>query len=189
MEEEKIIKKVKLIYTAELLIFVAVAAVLSVLFFIEVLPASLAKARIFSVVTTVGFGYLVFDLIWSIMSPKHRKSAPIIDKCLTLPLALFFIGFDIYIYINNWGDTINFVLFRYVLGGIFAYVAAIYTFQAIYHYKYPLPSLIESSLKAAEEAKAIEAEEAILREKEEAAKQEEVVEEVVEEVIEDNKKE
>lgn len=187
-EQNKSLKKVKIIYTIELLIFVAVAITFSILFYLEIFPATVKKARIFSILTTCGAGYLIFDAIWAIISPKHRKNAPLIDKITILPLSFFLIGFDIYIYVNQYGETINLQFLRFVLGSVFVYIACMYTFQAIYHWYHPLQSLIEASEKAEEEAKALEAEEAI-----EAAKQEkedsettEVIEEIVE--IEDDNK-
>ncbi|MDY6429773.1 MAG: hypothetical protein SPL02_01180 [Bacilli bacterium] len=184
-EEEKIVKKVKIVYTIELLIFVSVALVLCSLFFFEVLPITETKVKIFSILTCVGGAYMIFDFFWALYSPKHRKTAPIIDKCLLLPFGISIIGFDIFVFIL--GFNINFFVFKCVLSAALLYVGIIYIFQAIYHWFHPLPTLVEAALADLAERKRVEAEEEILKQKELNEETEEV--EVIEEVVEEEEEE
>lgn len=136
---DKQIKKIKLIYSGELLLFSVVFIVLGILELLAVIKLSERFQLIFKIVTLVGATWLVTDFIWVLLSPKRKKKNSIMDKAMLLPLALYLYVFDIlgFILKPNYG--------YYQIGVpiAFFYLACAYVFQGIFHYYHPVPSVIE----------------------------------------------
>lgn len=157
MEEKKKmdgLKKVKLIYSGELLLFAVVFAVIGILILVGVISIKDWKRIAFSYVTLVGGAWLIADFIWTLASSKRRARKPLIDKILVLPAALTVISFDIYAFVKGMVHSdVTSPLFAYFIGGDLCYLALVYFFEAFYHYKHPLPELVEAALAEEEEKK------------------------------------
>lgn len=140
MEKKKIdeLTKAKLIYSGELLIFAIVFGILGSLILAEVINIRDWKKVAFVWVTLFGGFILYADFIWLLCSPKRRKKNSLIDKTLPLPSATFLIVYDLYSIINN-DDS----LIRYVMGGVFLYLTAVYLFGGIYHWFHTHPYLLD----------------------------------------------
>jgi hypothetical protein len=140
-------EKAKLIYTIELAFFAVAFIVLGILFLVDVIPLTERRETIFLYLTLVGGCLLLADFCWAAFSSKHRKKVSLFDKTLILPVSLFLICFDIYALatqlIANGGASI----FKYVIGIDFLYLALSYVAEAIYHYFYPVPGLLEEEKK------------------------------------------
>ena len=143
---DKQIKKVKLIYSGELLLFSVVFLTLGILELLAVIKLSDNFQLIFKIITLVGATFIVADFIWLMLSPKRKKKNSIMDKAMLLPIAIYLYVFDIYGFIVSPG----YGYYQIGVPIVFIYLACVYTFQAIYHYYKPVPSVIEMI----EEAKA-----------------------------------
>lgn len=139
--------KARLIYTIELAVFSVVFIVLGILFLVDVIGMSDRRRTIFTYITLVGGCLMIADFLWACFSTKHRKKISLFDKALTLPVALFLITFDSYALAVNLLDN---VLFKYVIGYDFIYLAVVYIAEAIYHWRKPVPGLMEDEKEAQE---------------------------------------
>ena len=138
--------KAKLIYTLELAIFAVLFATLGILFLTGVLKTSAWKKWLVLTVGTLGAIWAYVDFFWVLRSPKRRAKNSLLDKALVLPNALFAFGINIYFWVklapfNGESDA----LFAYCLGASLCYFALIYAIEAIYHWKHPVPGLLEES--------------------------------------------
>lgn len=140
-------KKVKLIYSGELLLISVVFLVIGILKLTNVLGTNPTRLFIYNIITTVGFVYIVGDFIWTMISKKKRQKSCLIDKFLVLPVGLYLIVFDIICFVE--GENINTDFVKYSVGIVLLYLAVVYIFQGIYHYHKLTPQLLE----AIEEAK------------------------------------
>ncbi len=146
------LKKVKLIYSGELLLFAVVFVVIGILILVGVISIKDWKRIAFSYVTLVGGAWLIADFIWTLASPKRRARKPLIDKILVLPAALTVISFDIYAFVKGMVHSdVTSPLFAYFIGGDLCYLALVYFFEAFYHYKHPLPELVEAAMEEEKE--------------------------------------
>lgn len=137
--------KAKLVYTIELGAFACLFAVLGVLFLTGVLRASAWKKWLVLTVGTVGAVWCYVDFFWCLKSPKRRAKNSLLDKGLLLPNALFAFAINIYFWaklapFNEESDA----MFAYCLGASLCYFAFIYIVEAIYHWKHPVPGLLET---------------------------------------------
>lgn len=141
MEKKKIdeLTKAKLIYSGELLIFAIVFGTLGSLVLSGIINIGDWKKAAFVWVTLFGGILVCADFIWLLCSPKRQKKNSWIDKILPLPSAAFLIGYDLYSIINNDDSFI-----RYVMGGVFLYLTAVYLFEGIYHWFHTHPYLLEN---------------------------------------------
>ncbi|MBQ9457017.1 MAG: hypothetical protein IJU64_00700 [Bacilli bacterium] len=164
LTKESLMKKVKLVYSAELAIFAVLFAVLGSLFLANVISVADWKRYAFSYVTLIGGTWLIIDFIWMLASPKRRAKNSFFDKIGVLPAALTVIGFDIYAFANGLvhipegAETSP--LFRYFLGANMLYLALFYIASILYHWYRPLPSLGTAVDEALREEEAAQAEEA-----------------------------
>ena len=142
--------KIKLIYSGELAIFAVVFLVLGILKLLGIMAYDEGRRVLFNYITTAGGLWLVADLIWACASPKRRKRICLLDKFLNVPLGVFLLYFNITCFTQEVKDSYCVVMMSFA----FFYVAINYSFQAIYHFYNPLPSLMEEIKNAeAEEAK------------------------------------
>lgn len=140
--------KAKLIYSIELAAFAVVFLIVGILKITNVIPNKTGLlTTIFSIVTLGGGIWIIIDFIWALASKKRRKRICLIDKILVLPVALYMIGIDIY-YLFIPGANIQ--LRSILIAIVFFYIAAIYVFQAIYHFYKPLPAILEEVNKVNE---------------------------------------
>ena len=140
--------KVKRLLTIEYAIFVAVFAVLGVLFLTEVINVAEWKRYVFTYVTLAGATWIIVDFIWTFASPKRRAKNSLLDKCLILPVGLVLLVYDIYAITQGCAETLP---YRFFIGGNFCYIAAVYAFEAVYHWFHPIPAVIEAALEEEEE--------------------------------------
>jgi hypothetical protein len=148
-EKKKLSENAKavLIYTIELSVFAVAFIVLGILFLVGVISLTEKRQWIFLYLTLVGGGLLLADFCWAAFSPKHRKKISLFDKTLILPVSLFLICFDIYALCSKLVTTGDGTIFKYVIGIDFLYLALVYVAEAIYHYFYPVPGLLEDEKK------------------------------------------
>ena len=151
-EKMSVEKKTKLIYSGELIIIAVIFAVVATLQIIGVLGKNEVMQKVFNWITIFGGAWLIVDFFWTLLSKKRRAKNCLLDKILVLPLAIFFITFDVMCFAQ-----LSFVNTRFrqiMLGSAFYYVFVVYLFEGIYHYYKPIPMIIqaiEESEKAKEE--------------------------------------
>ena len=153
--------KAKLFYSGELAIFAVVFLVLAILEFTEIIKIN---GTGFNWVTIFGGFLIIGDFVWAMVSKKRQKKIALIDKILVLPLAVYLISFDLYCFIGQPEVTI----YRYCIPPVMLYLCLVYTFEAIYHFKYPVPGLleIEEKVNQAEQQEVVDTQEAeIIEEK------------------------
>ena len=149
--------KVKLIYSIELAIFVAIFLVLGLLITLGVIAIAEWKRYAFTYVTLAGGLWIVIDFFWTLFSPKRRAKNPLIDKIFILPVGFALLGFDIYAIINGCAETLP---YRYVIGIDLLYLSSVFLFQLIYHWFVPHP-LIFDALKEEKEKQAAKIEQPV----------------------------
>ena len=133
--------KIKLIYSGELIVIAIVALVISILQLTKVLMVKELFRNIFNWVTIFGAPLLIITSIISLVSPKRRKKTSIFDKVTLFPLAIYIIVIDIICFINY--GTMEQSFYQTYIPIALLSIAIIYTAQGIYHWFYPLPSLLE----------------------------------------------
>jgi len=142
MKKEKMSdeKKLKLVYSGELMVFAVVFGVLGILFLCGVISPADWKRYLFTYVTLVGGTWLIVDIIWALASKKRRAKVCLLDKFLVTPVAPVLISFSIYCIINGCNETLP---YRYFIGGDLTYLSLVYIFMAIYHYFKPTAQMLE----------------------------------------------
>ena len=157
MEKKKLppLLKVKLMLTVEMGIFVLLFATLGVLFLAEIIRVQDWKRYAFTYVTLAGGVIILGDFIWCLASPKRRAKNSMLDKILVLPVGLALIGFDIYAITQNCSADLP---YRYVIGANLCVIAAIYAFQAIFHWYRPTPAAMDAVREIEAEQEAAKAE-------------------------------
>ena len=149
-------EKTKLAFSIEYIVIALIALVIGVLKLIGVIPTKPVRLLVYNIISMAGAVYMIADMIWYACSEKKRKRTAIIDKVLASPAFLYLMGFDIYCFIY-YGRADD-MLVRYSIGIVLIYVAVIYIFLGIYHYKHPSPQIVQA-IKDIEEAKRLEQEE------------------------------
>ena len=157
--------KAKLIYSGEILIFAVLFLVLATLRFLNVIQYNGTRVRIFNWVTIFGGTWIVVDLIWALFDKKRQKRIALIDKIIHAPAGVYLIVFDLYCLITKPTDP---ELYRFGIAGVLAYLGLCYVFEALYHFKYPVPGIID-----AVEQEKIQSEQALEEEKNEESSKEE----------------
>ncbi len=178
-EKMSLEKKVKLIYSGELIFFSILFFVIATLEILHVIGRNTVMLTIFNWVTIFGGAWMIADFIWLLCSKKRQKKNSILDKALLIPAGIYLITFDIICFTKASFVTLDFR--RLMMGIVFYYIGAVYLFQGIFHWFFPVPGLMEDVRKeqeAAEKAK-LEAE----------AQKEEPIENSAEETKEENKPE
>lgn len=141
------LKKAKLMYSGELLIFAVIAIVLGILFICHVINVADWKKWAFTCVTLLGGCWCIADFIWTLVSPKKRAKNSLLDKILLLPNGCALLGLDIFALINLIQDPSRTDLdtfFQIEIGCALLYLSVAYIVEAIYHYYKPHPSIIEA---------------------------------------------
>ena len=133
-------KKMKLIYSGELLLFAVIFLVVAILKLTGVMKYNETRRIIFNWITIFGGLWGITDFVWGLASKKRRQRISLLDKALVLPLVLFIETFD-FISLIAKPESESFYVIS--IGAAFLYITVIYTFQAIYHYFYPIPGLLD----------------------------------------------
>lgn len=139
------LKKVKLIYSGEIFLFAILFLVLGILFLVKVIDIQDYKKWLFPILTMVGATWNIAELIWALVSKKKRAKTSLLDKYLMVPASLVFLVFGSFALITliiNPSTTSLDVFFPVYIGATLLYSSAIYFFQSIYHYFYPVPALL-----------------------------------------------
>ena len=157
--------KAKLIYSIELGIFAVIFLVLAVLRFTGVIPTHELRLKIFNWVTLFGGSWIVVDFFWALLDKKRQKRVAIIDKCIHLPAGLYLIAFDLYCLIAK--PAIESPICQFGVPIVLAYLGICYAFEAIYHFKYPVPGLLDSL-----EEKPVEEQQPLEEKQEDSSKEE-----------------
>ena len=139
--------KAKLIYSGELLVFAIAFMVIAILEFTQVIKISERHHTIFNWVTIFGGSWLIADLLWAILDKKRQKRIAMIDKIIHAPLGIYLISFDLFCLITKPADQ---NIYQYGIPIALSYLCICYAFEALYHFKYPVPGLVDA---ASEESK------------------------------------
>ena len=131
--------KAKLIYSGELLIIALVFITVAVLKLTDVFKYNEVRATIFNWITVFGGSWIIADLIWALVDKKRQKRICLIDKFLHVPAGIYLVSFDLYCLIAHPGER----FYQIGIPVVLLYLAACYIFESIYHFKYPIPGLIE----------------------------------------------
>ena len=140
-------KRIKLIYSGELLVFAVIFIVLGILELLAVIKLSERFQLIFKIITLVGASWLVADFVWLMLSPKRKAKNAVMDKAMMLPLALYLYVFDILGFALQPG----YGYYQVGVPAAFFYIACAYAFQGVYHYYHPIPSVLEMIEEAKQE--------------------------------------
>ena len=140
-EKMSLEKKVKLIYSGELLFFSLLFFVIATLEVLGIIGKREIILIIFNWVTVFGGSWMIADFIWLMCSPKRQKKNSKIDKALLVPAGLYLITFDIICFTNASFVTLEFR--RLMMGIVFYYLGSVYVFQGVYHWFRPIPGLLE----------------------------------------------
>ena len=133
-------KKMKLIYSGELLLFAVIFLVVAILKLTGVMVYIEKRRIVFNWITIFGGLWGIIDFVWGAVSKKRRARICLLDKALLLPLVLFIETFD---FISLIAKPENESFYVISIGCAFLYITVIYTFQAIYHYFKPIPGLFD----------------------------------------------
>ena len=139
--------KAKLIYSGELALFAIAFIVIATLRITGVIPFDEKRALFFNWLTLFGGSWIIADFFWAVLSPKRRKRVAIIDKSIHLPVGFYLISFDLYCLIAK---PANPDFYKFGISIVLFYLGACYTFEAIYHFYYPIPGLLDIEEKAKE---------------------------------------
>ena len=133
--------KTKLIYSGELILFAIIFIVVGILEITNVIGVNDVFRYIFMFATPVGALFIIINFIWTLKSPKKRAKTSLLDVTSTLPMSIYFITIDIIMYMNF--NTLEPIIYQYFIGSALLCFSVIYLIQGIYHWFYPLPSLLE----------------------------------------------
>ena len=132
--------KAKLIYSGELLVFAIAFLTIAILEFTQVIKISERHHLIFNWLTVFGGTWLIVDLFWAIFDKKRQKRIALIDKIVHAPIGVYLIAFDLFCLISKPSDP---MIYQIGIPIALSYLSLSYIFEAIYHFKYPIPGLIE----------------------------------------------
>ena len=131
--------KAKLIYSGELLIFAIAFIVIAILKLTNVFKYNEVRATVFNWITIFGGAWVIADMIWALVDKKRQKRICIIDKIIHAPAGIYFITFDLYCLIAHPGER----FYQIGIPIVLFYLASCYIFESIYHYKHPIPGLLD----------------------------------------------
>lgn len=140
-------KKVKLIYSGELLLFSVVFLILGILEVTKVIHISKTFSLIFRWVTIFGGAWMIADFLWALFSKKRQKKISMVDKIVLLPLGIYLIVYDIIGFVTNPDIDVKYAFYQFGMSSPFFYITLIYAFEGIYHWFYPVPGLFDDIQK------------------------------------------
>ena len=133
--------KAKLIYSGELLIFAIIFLTFAILKITNVFKYNSLRSTIFNWITLFGGTWLIVDLMWALFDKKRRKRIALIDKIIHAPAGAYLIAYDLYCLITK---TDNETFHQIGVSIALLYLGSCYIFEAIYHFKYPVPGIIDA---------------------------------------------
>ena len=133
--------KAKLIYSIELGVFAVIFLVFAILKFTGVMGVDKTRLTVFNWITLFGGSWITADFFWAMLDKKRQKRVALIDKCIHLPAGLYLISFDLYCLITQ--PSIDSPICRFGVPIVLTYLCLCYAFEAIYHFKYPVPGLLD----------------------------------------------
>jgi len=136
------VKKVKLIYSGELFLFALVFLAIGLLVLFRVIPLTSTRRAIFTWVTIFGGAIGIGDFLWALISKKRRRKVALIDKILVLPAGVLAIVMDVIAFAQGI-DNRPYEHYQWTMGSVFCYLGLVYLFLGFYHYRRPIPGLIE----------------------------------------------
>ena len=145
--------KAKLIYSGELLLFALAFITIAILKFTNVIQYNEVRGTVFNWITIFGGSWIIADLLWAIFDKKRQKRIAIIDKIIHAPAGIYLISFDLYCLISQTKDA---NIYQYGVGIVLTYLGLCYIFEAIYHFKHPIPGLVEMDNEENSETPSIE---------------------------------
>lgn len=134
--------KAKLIYSIELLVFAIAFSVVAILKMTGVIPTNATRQLVFNWITLFGGSWIIADLIWALLDKKRQKRIALIDKIIHVPAGIYLITYDLYCLIAKPTDPL---IFQFGFPIALTYLCLCYIFEAFYHYKYPVPGLLEAA--------------------------------------------
>ena len=164
-------KKMKLIYSGELLVFAVVFLVLGILEMSNVIHISQRFSLIFRWVTIFGGTWLLVDFFWAFFSKKRRAKVALIDKVILIPLGLYLITYDIYGFVTNPDIEANYAFYQFGMSAPFIYIALVYAFEGIYHWFVPVPGIFDD-LNEKDEKEVVDTQEVSAEQEEQPAEEE-----------------
>lgn len=160
--------KMKLIYSGELIVVSLIILVIGVLELTLVIHLKDTVINIFNWITIFGGSWIIIDFLWTIFSPKKRAKSCLLDKSVVFPLGIYLVAFDIISFTGTFDKVIDYDFYRFGISAALLYIFVAYTFQGIYHWFHPLPSLVAELEKEQQE----QAEKEVLKEKTETSQEE-----------------
>ncbi len=143
MEEKKKldeVTKTKLFYSGELVIIAIALIVVGILQVVGVMNFSETFLHIFKFLALAGMCYFIFEIVTIIKIPKKRENVCWVDKCTVLVIPPYTFTLSMLLFFGNEFVWSNPKLF---LVPLIFYLAAVYLFQGIYHWFFPLKILFE----------------------------------------------
>lgn len=134
--------KYKLVYSVELAVFAVAFMIIGLLQITHVIILHPFFIQLFNWVTMFGSIWVILDLCWTLRSEKRRKKVSLFDKVTLGIFAIYVFIIDIIMFTNYlklprfWYQTL--------IGDAVFYIGIIYIMQAYWHYRYPVPSIVEA---------------------------------------------
>lgn len=132
--------KMKLFYSGELIIIAIALIVIGSLQLARVMMINDIFRQIFNWVTIFGAIFIIGSFFFSYFNEKRRKKMSLFDKFSLFPLAVYLIVIDIILFINYQNPDPNLV--QTLIPIALLMCGIIYLSQGIYHWYYPLPTLL-----------------------------------------------
>ena len=132
-------KKVKLIYSGELIFISIVLLLIGILKMVDIIPTNPTRLLVYNIITMIGGVVLLGDFLWATFSKKRRANVCYLDKWLALPAGLYLIIFDIICFVKS--SSLDSKFSTYSIGIVLIYIGAIYIFEGIYHWYHLTPQL------------------------------------------------
>ena len=156
--------KMKLIFSGELIIIAIAFLVIGLLEITRVIRINNTVITIFTWVTLFGGFWMIIDFLWVLLSNKRRMNNCLLDKALLLPLGLCLIFFDLMALIGNIDKDLHYDFYRFFISSALLYIALAYTIEGIYHWFHPLPTILREIEEAEKQQKLAEQEAANIQE-------------------------
>ena len=165
MEKKKLddYTKTKLIYSGELIIIALILIVIGILQATGVMNVSETFLHIFKFLAIAGGCYFLYDIITTFTNKRKREKACLVDKFTTIIIPPYTITISILLFAGNefvWQNP------KYFITPLIFYIAAIYIFQGIYHWFFPLKILFEDEEEKKDDNVVVDTQEAQVIEEE-----------------------
>lgn len=134
--------KAKLIYSIELAVFAVVFLVIGILRITGVFKPNATRSTIFNWITIFGGTWIIVDFVWAMVDKKRQKRIAMIDKIIHLPAGLYLVSFDIYCFATH--PAAESPVYQFGVPAVLFYLCLCYAFEALYHFYYPVPGLLDT---------------------------------------------